>query len=566
MRYLLQVTDYDGAECNFRALLTVYSVASAYQRGDVLTVQGRLHTNEQYFDVPDQTDYSAYAMIDGIVARIGVQPDAVACVASQPTFAQSLYNRGSSSIENNIVLSGFDSATAAFLLATIAGDDLLLTDRLSDNFRTTGLAHVLALSGLHVGIIMALVAALLFGVRCLPGGRYAYYLLLAAAVMCYACITGMMPSVARAAVMVLVFIATKLAQRSQSIYNSVCVAVAVWLIVNPFWLWSPGLQLSVAAVLAIVWLGNRLNPYDYTQQGRRFVVGLFVVPIAAIVGTSMLTLFYFHSFPLWFLPSNIIAAVLAPLIIGGGAIATLLTATGISPGLLPDAVNMLYHCLEAVVTWFAELPGGQIENVYPDALQIGVYVACIAALIVALNKRRAAYYCIFGMLVVLLVAAFALKPYQQGRELYVPRVAASTDILIRSNTQALLVTNGGTAAVLRARQLYADFLGRRKAELKLAPDSFDIPGFSRRGNYVYFGDKVLKIITSESDVVTPTGRIDYALVGGGFKGDIAELANTVNADTIILAHSINAIRRTRYAVTLTALHRPHLSRLSVHSQ
>jgi hypothetical protein len=71
----------------------------------------------------------------------------------------------------------------------------------------------------------------------------------------------------------------------------------------------------------------------------------------------------------------------------------------------------------------------------------------------------------------------------------------------------------------------------------------------------------MKIITSEAEVVAPTARIDYALVGGGFKGDIAALAATVNADTIILAHSINAIRRARYAATLTAIRQPHIFRL-----
>jgi hypothetical protein len=363
-----------------------------------------------------------------------------------------------------------------------------------------------------------------------------------------------------------VFIATKLAQRSQSAYNSVCVTVAVWLIVNPFWLWSPGLQLSVTAVLAIVWLGRVLNPYDYTQQRKRFAVGLFVVPIAAIVGTSMLTLFYFHAFPLWFLPSNVVAGIFAPLIIGGGAIATLLSAVGLSSGLLPDVVNVLYHALEAVVTWFAALPGGQIKNVYPDWLQVAVYVACLAVLVVATYRRRAVYYCVFAMLGVLLVATFVLKPYSAGQEIYVPRITSSTDVLIRSNRQALLITNGDSVALQRAQSLYADFLGKRKAMLTLAPDSFDIPGFSRRGDYVYWGNRVMKIITSEAEVVAPTARIDYALVGGGFKGDIAALAATVNADTIILAHSINAIRRARYAATLTAIRQPHISRLPATDQ
>jgi ComEC/Rec2-related protein len=557
MRYVVQVMQYDGRACDFRAAVTVYSVARPCELGDVVRISGRMYSNTQQLDVPDQVDYSRYAFIDGVVARMGVNPGDISLVERKPTFLQSLYNSGNRALGNAIVLAGFDSATSAFLLATIAGDDLYLSEQLSHDFRTIGLAHILALSGLHVGIIVSLIAALLFGIRCLPAGRSAYYLLIAAAVMYYACITGMMPSVARAAVMVLVFIGAKLVQRSQMPYNSVCVAVSVWLVINPFWLWSPGLQLSVAAVLSIVWLGNVLNPYDHTEPGKRFAVSLFVIPISAIVGTSMISLCYFHTFPVWFLPANIVAAIFAPLVIGGGAIATALAAAGISAGYLPTLVNALYSCLESIVEWFAALPGGQLTGIYPELWQIVLYLACLAVLAYAINKRRAAAYCIFGMLTALLIATFALKPLSRGDEIYVPRIASSTNILIRHDNRAVLVTNGDSAALQRAQTMYVDFLGKRGcAKLELAPDTFSLGTFMRTGNYLYFGEKVMKIITSDSAVAAPTSHINYALVGGGFKGDIVKLAHTVNADTIILANSINATRRRRYAAELTAVSIP----------
>jgi competence protein ComEC len=556
-RYVLQVNKYDNVECKFRAAITVYSVEQKYNVGDEISVRGRLYNIEQYLDVPDQLDYSAYAFIDGITARMGVQPGEITYIKSSANFFQKLYNRGITMLENSIVLSGFNSETSAFLLATIAGDDLLLTNELNDNFRAIGLAHILALSGLHVGIIMAIVAALLFCIRCLPFGRYAYYILLGAAVMCYACITGMSPSVARAAVMVLVYIATKLMQRSSSVYNSVCVTVAIWLIINPFWLWSPGLQLSVSAVLAIVWLSKALNPYDKTEPYKQAAIGMIIIPIAAIVGTSMLTLCYFHTFPLWFLPSNIIAGILSPLIIGGGAIATALTALGISPGFLPAVVNTLYGVLEKIVTWFAQLPGGQLTDLYPAWWQLVLYALCIIVLIVATTIHRKAYYYIFGMLCILLVTTFAIKPDNSESELFVPRITSSTDILIRQSNRALLISNGDTIALERAQNMYADYLGRRSAKLELAPDSFDLGDFGRCNNYLYFGDKVMKIVTSDKDAIPPTKRIDYALVGGGFKGDIVQLAATVKADTIILAQSINATRRHRYDKELKSAHISH---------
>jgi competence protein ComEC len=271
----------------------------------------------------------------------------------------------------------------------------------------------------------------------------------------------------------------------------------------------------------------------------------------------MISLCYFHTFPVWFLPANIVAAIFAPLVIGGGAIATALAAAGISAGYLPTLVNALYSCLESIVEWFAALPGGQLTGIYPELWQIVLYLACLAVLAYAINKRRAAAYCIFGMLTALLIATFALKPLSRGDEIYVPRIASSTNILIRHDNRAVLVTNGDSAALQRAQTMYVDFLGKRGcAKLELAPDTFSLGTFMRTGNYLYFGEKVMKIITSDSAVAAPTSHINYALVGGGFKGDIVKLAHTVNADTIILANSINATRRRRYAAELTAVSIP----------
>lgn len=185
----------------------VFNADRAYRPGEIVSVSGRLQSvadlNRQ--DVPYSDDFAAAARVKGFTAFVTTRSDSVRVLGYEPTVLQRIATGGNAVLRNSIADCGFDDATAAFVLAVLAGDETFLDADLTEQMRVAGVAHVLALSGLHVGIIATLFAMLLWGLRCLPKGRLIYALALPAAVLLYGLCVGMPPSVARAVVMLAVF-------------------------------------------------------------------------------------------------------------------------------------------------------------------------------------------------------------------------------------------------------------------------------------------------------------------------------------------------------------------------
>ena len=126
-----------------------------------------------------------------------------------------------------------------------------LSPDILDAFRNSGSIHILAVSGLHVGLIATVC---FFGFSLLRLPRKATDLLTIAAVVLYACLVGFRPSVFRASLMAVIFLISRIIERDRDLFNLLAFAALVLLLINPAQLWDIGFQLSFAAVASIVYL------------------------------------------------------------------------------------------------------------------------------------------------------------------------------------------------------------------------------------------------------------------------------------------------------------------------
>lgn len=173
-------------------------------------------------------------------------------------------------------------------------------------YSAVGAMHVLAVSGLHIGIVYLVLEKLLFFLR-RKREKILKSLLLIFALWVYACLTGLSPSVVRASTM-FTFVALGLAfKRNTSIYNTLLVSALFLLFIKPTYLFEVGFQLSYLAVFGIVWLQPKfqklINPPTWIL---RQIWAITTVSIAAQIATFPLGLYYFHQFPGLFLVSNLI--------------------------------------------------------------------------------------------------------------------------------------------------------------------------------------------------------------------------------------------------------------------
>lgn len=566
MNYIVDVDhaalagDSLSGKCRFRLELTVSAFDRVFYPGDRIAVMGKLQSAHDIPDVPDKIDYNARFASYGATARMWTVHTDIALEKSEPTLLERTARNVREILAEAIVTSGVNDDTASFLLTVLIGDDSLMCDSLDEDFRNAGLAHILALSGLHLSILIALMTMVLVYIKSVPGGRTAFYLIPAVAALAYAFITGMSPSVCRAAVMVDVFLIGRLLQRKVYPFNFLCVTVFIWLVINPLWFFSMGFQLSVLSVAALLWLNTLMERYPDIDRRLRAALMLVAVPLVCVIAGSTLTIFYFHEFPVYFLLANILAGFFIVPFLALGAVLTLLSLCGIKLYFLAAAEDFLFSLLHAVAECFGNIPGGVVEGLYPNFWQSILWAATSLCLLWAIacraGQRRVALTALCISTISLALGIILEKP-SRGNEIYITADKQSTRILIQSDNHALLIlpTAAGDTAMQRdvlqrASVEYRDYLGKRRIDsLSLAPADFRLGDFTKRGPLLTFGSKTLYILST--DTIPPAAKVDYLLVCRGFRGDVVEAAQICRAGETIISADINATRRSRYCRELT---------------
>lgn len=183
-------------------------------------------------------------------------------------------------------------------------------------YSNTGVVHIIAISGMHLGLIYVLLVWLFARIPVINKSKYANIILILACLWFFAFITGASSSVLRAAVMFSFISLGKTISKQSSIYNSLAVSAFVMLCFNPYYLWAVGFQLSYLAVIGIVVFQKPIYNCLYLKnKWLDRVWALVSVSTAAQLLTFPACIYYFHQFPNLFLISNIVAVPLATLIL-----------------------------------------------------------------------------------------------------------------------------------------------------------------------------------------------------------------------------------------------------------
>jgi len=212
-----------------------------------------------------------------------------------------------------------DPQSKQIALALLLGQKQSLDRDLREGYVQAGVMHILAVSGLHVGIIYALFLGLLKPLRLSKKWSRIYLLFVVLLIWAYAIVTGLSPSVVRAATMFSLLSLGQLRERKPSIFNILAFSAMLMIVVNPEVIKEVGFQLSYLAVAGIVliqplilnWWLPRNRILEYFWQ-------LTAVSLAAQLATFPLSVFYFHLFPTYFLLGNLLIIPLAFLIMQAG--------------------------------------------------------------------------------------------------------------------------------------------------------------------------------------------------------------------------------------------------------
>ncbi|TYA81458.1 ComEC/Rec2 family competence protein, partial [Seonamhaeicola marinus] len=210
------------------------------------------------------------------------------------------------------------------------------------NYTNAGAIHILAVSGLHVGIIFLILNFLFKPIERLKKGYLIKTIFLLTTLWGFAVIAGLSASVTRAVTMFsIVAIAVNL-KRPTNVYNTLAISIFVILLFKPLFIFDVGFQLSFLAVFAIVAIEPMLNKlWKPKNKLLKIYWQTLTVTISAQFGIIPISLFYFHQFPGLFFISNLVIIPLLGFILGFGILIILLASINVLPQFLADAFGFI---------------------------------------------------------------------------------------------------------------------------------------------------------------------------------------------------------------------------------
>ena len=272
---------------------------------------------------------------------------------------------------------GFDGDELAVLSALTIGDKTELSESIRESYSVSGASHILALSGLHIGLLYALFFFILKPVtERWQAGRCFRSLILICLLWAFAFFTGLSSSVVRSVCMFSILAIADLFRQQTLSLNTLGATAFLMLLCNPVWLFDVGFQLSFLAVAAILLLQQPIyRLLSVRNRPGRYVWGLMSVSIAAQLGTAPLVLYYFSRFSTHFLLTNLVVIPLVTIILYSAVLMLFLTPVPAVQDITASIVHFLLKVLNGFIRWVEQLPYASMDGIRLTQIEtLGLYL------------------------------------------------------------------------------------------------------------------------------------------------------------------------------------------------
>ncbi|MGN0224328.1 MAG: ComEC/Rec2 family competence protein [Muribaculaceae bacterium] len=549
--YIIYVDSVQAEPCTpFAVQVFTAAGGEVHRRGERLQFAAMLQPAVRPRDFDVQPSMTAYCYEHSIVAQAFVDGEDLHCVGFEPSWRTRL-DGWREAVLHRLARCGLsDDAFGVTAAMVVAYTDELPGD-VREVFQAAGVAHVLALSGFHVGVIVLIVNLLLWPLRLWPRLRWLRLLLMVAAVWAFALLVGLPWSVVRSAVMLTVFVVGLLVGRPANGGNSLCVALLVILAVNPFALFSAGLQLSACAVAGILLFYKVLNPINPRRRWRYRAMGVVAVSVAAVMGTLAPTVAHFHSLPLLFLPANLLIAILMPVLMSLGLLIAILPAGCGAAQLIGGIENWMVEMCDGFARWMGQLPCASVDDIYLGAMGVIALIAIVLAIAWAVNWPGKREFIICGSVVaVAAIVMVVVRPQYPQDEMVTLRHHPCVTLLMRHN-DSLVVAPACRPEQLQfvaarlERDLDAYVGSRGVAVTTVTLGDFDLGPYSRRDE-MFSINGLTVAMPMRTDTVEV--RCNYLLLTPLTREKPSAMAERFHADTVLLAPTFtlrraNALRQ-----------------------
>lgn len=379
--YIGEVVSLNGNPSEGKLLLNLRndSVTPTLSIDDLVLISSRLEPIRSPLN-PHQFDYSKYMATRSVYYSAKISEYQILKTHTGSRTIKGIASGVRDHILEKLQRTPIATNERAIMQALVLGQKKDIDTAMYEAYAAAGAVHILAVSGLHVGILFLFFSALFSPLNRLPRGQLLQSVFVVLSLFGFAILAGWSPSVVRATVMFSLFALANILHRRTNTFNTLFLSFFLLLIIHPQWLFQVGFQLSYLAVFFILLiqpkLGALIRPRNYLFKKLWDIVS---VSIAAQIGVLPLSLYYFHQFPGLFLLTNIVVLPFLGILLIGGILVVLLSLLNILPEPLALVYNFLVETLNRFVQWVADQDAFLFDTIsFSEGMVVGTYLLILS--------------------------------------------------------------------------------------------------------------------------------------------------------------------------------------------
>lgn len=518
---------------------------------------------------PEEFDYRRYMQQRGYYATAFVSVDACEVVEENALpFYKTIPLRLQQGVLNVFKQANIAERELAVLMALTIGDKQLLDDDLKQAYSSAGVIHILAVSGLHVGLLYVLLTYMLFFLK---GKRYKVILKTVLILVClwlYAAIADFSPSVTRATIMFSFILFAQLSGRRASTLNAVFASAFFICLFKPLSLFDVGFQLSYLAVLGILAFYPKLSKLVTIRNPLlRGVWNICCVSLAAQLAVLPLSVFYFHQLPVYFLLTNILVL---PLVTVATYLIVLLLLVSFIP-LLSAIVGYILGACIWIITYVVEavqqLPYAVWSDIYISPLQLSLYLLALLCfmLVVYFKKKLLLLYGVVCFILALSLGIAHNIETKKQKQLVVFNTSNASFVSFIEGHKATCLRDDRSKDRSFGYNTNGYFIKQRVSKYDIQTivhsqlDSFHFIGDLRYyKNFFWFAGQRIKLLDSLGAVCPKEPfPVDILIVSSTYKGNINEVFSHYFPGLVVIDSSVSGWKMKEWEALLGMVKIPY---------
>lgn len=421
-RYVVNILKIDQVSVEGFSLLNIRkdSLTRVFDVDDILIIKTQIHPIKDPLN-PDQFNFKNFLENKYIYSQMYSNYDHVFIAKTKKSTIYGYADAIRKHINTKLQNYNFKPDELAIINALLLGQRKGLSEDIYTDYKNAGSIHILAVSGLHVGIILLFLNFIFKPVEYIKHGRVYKIIIIIICLWSFAIIAGLSASVLRAALMFSFVAVAMNINRPRNTLNILAGSAFVLLLFNPNFLFDVGFQLSYLAVIAIV----TIYPILYGFWHPKYPVAdkfwqAFIVSIAAQFGVLPISIYYFHQIPGLFLLSNVIAIPFLGFILGFGIIIIILSSINLLPGFLSTSYGKIIASMNGFFKWIAKQEAFLIQDISFNILQvIASYILVISIYQLYTKKSYKQLLYVFTAILIGQTVLISTKYFTESKEQFV---------------------------------------------------------------------------------------------------------------------------------------------------